>query len=161
MKTPLLSKLISDKNLDYVNSNIVDGFFSEPTSISSDYKLFHINQYISPEDAIEEMKKEGYRAANAWELLQWPDWNEKDWVVALGSVGEVDGVRYVPYLYRDGSKRYLSLLYWGGGWFDYFRFLGVRNLETKEKELGDLGSLTLESAIKTVKEAGYKIFKEV
>lgn len=131
MKTPLLSKLISDKKFDYVNSNIVDGFFPEPTSISSDYKLFHINRYISSEDAIEEMKKEGYRAANAWELLQWPDWNEKDLVVALGSVGEVGGARLVPYLGRDDSERYLDLGLWDGSWGGDCRFLAVA-IDSKE-----------------------------
>lgn len=148
MKIPKLSQLIASKKFDYVNSDITDNLFSKPSSISSDYRLYHFNRYISSEDAIKEMAKDGFCPANAWELIQWPDWNEKDLVVALGSVGEVVGGRGVPGLFGGDSERSLYLSCWVGDWLDYCRFLGVRNSEISTSEpqksaLGTLDTLTL------------------
>ena len=158
IKIPKLSSLIETRKLDWVNSDIKDGLFETPKEISSGYKLYHFNKYISSEDAIKEMEKEGYRPANAWELLLWKDWNDKDWVVALGSVGKVGGDRFVPYLGKGGSKRDLYLHCWFGDWNARFRFLGVRNsaLKTSDTEKTALGhSDTLSLAIKTVRKAGH------
>lgn len=114
-KIPKLTSLIAPLKFDYVNSNIVDGLFPDPKEISSDYKVFHFNKFISSEEVIKDMTVEGYRPAHAWELLGYAkeEWNNKDWVVALGSVGKVHGNRRVPYLDGDDSERRLSL-----GWFD-------------------------------------------
>lgn len=163
MKTniPKLSKLISSCKFDYSNPNIVDGFFEQPKEISNDYKLFHFDRYISSEDAIKEMQKEGYRPANVWELLKY-NWNNKNWVVALGSVAEVRGVRDVPSLFRDVSERHLHLFDWYGDWGADDRFLAVRNLEIKNSETGKselelsvpwvLGRLSeIEKIIKSIK----------
>lgn len=158
---PKLSKLIKTKKFDWVNSDITDDLFPEPKEIGNDFKLYHFDKYIPSEDAVKEMKKDGFRPATAWELLSWPDWNEKDWVVALGSVCEVDGGRYVPDLDGSGAGRNLSLYWWGVGWSFRCRFLAVRNssLSTSESgtsALGDLESLTLsvsylESEIEKIK----------
>jgi hypothetical protein len=51
-----------------------------------------------------EIEKEGYRAANISELLSWKDWNDKDWVAALGSVAAVDDSRSVPFLAVRNTK---------------------------------------------------------
>jgi hypothetical protein len=126
-KIPKLSSLIKAKKFDWVNSDITDNLFETPKEIGTDFKLFHFDRYILSEDAISEMANEGFRPANAWELLSWKDWNDKDWVVALGSVGEVGGDRYVPCLVGDGSERDLDLGWWDDGWDADYRFLGVRN----------------------------------
>lgn len=164
MKTtiPKLSKLIKDHKFDWVNSDITDNLFPEPETISSDFKLYHFNRYISSEDAIKEMESDGYRPANAWELLSWKEWNKTDLVVALGSVGEVDGCRRVLYLSRGVSGRGLSLDWWDGGWTARCRFLGVRNLssDTRASESSPSDTLTLEAAIAKVKSEGYKVIKE-
>src|SRR3989344_4306411 len=52
-----------------------------------------------------------------------PDEQRKHWIVGLGSVGQVGGRRYVPYLLRGGAERYLRLGGWGGDWRGYYRFL--------------------------------------
>lgn len=151
MKTKLnLKKLIKEKNFDYVNSDITDALFPEPEDISEAYKLFHFDRYISSKGAIEEMKKDGYRPTNIYELLLWKEWNEKDLVVALGSVGKVDGSRRVPCLSRGGSRRNLYLYWFDGGWDAGDRFLAVRNSVSgaSEPALGSLETLTLENAIK-------------
>lgn len=123
-----LSSLIESAGFVYVSPNITDGLFPEPDEISADYKVFHINEYLSSGDTVEKMKAEGCRPANAWELVKYSieGWNGKDWTVALGSVGKVDGGRYVPYLGTDDSERHLYLGRWDGGWRDNCRFLGVK-----------------------------------
>jgi hypothetical protein len=62
-------------------------------------------------------------------LLNWKDWNEKDFVVALGSVWRGrDGNRCVPYLRRDGSGRRLILYWIEYDWYEIYRFAAVRKL---------------------------------
>lgn len=124
-KIPPLKDLI--KGFDYVNPNITVENFPVPEEIGTDFKLFHFDRYISSDNAIKEMEKEGYKPARLYELLTWKDWNDKDWIVALGSVCEVDGDRRVPCLSRYDSERRLSLDWWGGDWYAFCRFLAVRN----------------------------------
>lgn len=119
-------KQLTEK-FNWVNSSIESNFPLAERKVG-DYKLFHFDKEISSEDAIKEIEKEGYLPANLYELLNWPAWNEKDFVVALGSVGEVDGGRCVPGLDRRASRRGLGLGWFGNDWGACCRFLGVRNL---------------------------------
>lgn len=123
-----LSSLIESAGFAYVNLNIKDSFFPEPDEISADYKVFHFNEYLSSDAAVEKMKAKGCRPANVWELVKYSieGWNGKGWTVALGSVGKVGGGRHVPGLFRDGSERRLYLNVWDGGWDGVCRFLGVK-----------------------------------
>lgn len=125
-KIPKLSSLIESKKFDWVNQNIKERLFDVPKKISSDYRLFNFDRYVSSDDAIDAMLHDGYKPANIYELLLWKDWNEKDWVVALGSVGEVDGDRSVPCLDKDGSRRYLNLYWFGLDWDARCRFLAIK-----------------------------------
>lgn len=128
---PKLTELIKSRKFDWVNSSITDNLFESPKEIGTDFKLFHFNMSISSEDAVKEMAVAGYRPAHVWELLTWNEWNENDSVVALGSVGEVDGDRYVPYLRGNDSERGLGLRWWDYDWDAYCRFLGVRNSSSR------------------------------
>jgi hypothetical protein len=150
MKTKIskLSSLIKTKKFDWVNSDIKDGLFETPKEIRTDLKLYNFNRYISSEDVVKEMEKDGYSPVNAWELLTWKDWNSIDLVVALGSVGKAGGGRSVPYLRRGVSERDLGLDWWGNGWRARCRFLAVRNSSLKPSEpltpaLGHSDTLTL------------------
>src|ERR1700744_2019666 len=129
-KTITLKSLIKSKKFDWANPNITEDTFPLTPIRSSDYKLYHFDRYISSEDAIKEMEKEGYVPANIHELLLWKDWNDKDWVVALGSVGKVDGNRLVPCLDGSGSGRGLYLYRFGDVWSSSYRLLAVRNLSS-------------------------------
>ena len=148
-----LKQLIKAKKLDYVNSNITEDKFPVPARIASgetEYKLFHFNTSVSSKTAIQKIEEQRYAPANLYELLSWEDWNEKDWVVALGSVAKVDGYRYVPVLYKDASKRSLDLSWFDGGWFGGSRFLAVRYSVPKtseSSEIGTLDSLTIEARV--------------
>jgi len=160
-KIPKLSALIESRKFDWVNFDIKDGLFEKPKEIGTDFKLYHFGRYISSEDAIKGMQKDGYEPANAWELLSWEDWNEKDLVVALGSVAKVDGGRRVPYLGGDDSERYLNLRWFVSDWVAHCRFLAVRNSSLGTSESGTGPSDTLALAIETVKKAGYVIYKPI
>ena len=163
LEIPKLETLIKKAKFDYVELRITKNFFPQPKELRTEYKLFHFNEFILSEGAIKKMNEEGHEPANAWELLDWKGWNKKDWVVALGSVGEVSGSRRVLYLGSGGSERLLYLGYWDGGWDTCYRFLGVRNLPSETKVLGnDLGNLdSLTLAIEEVKKAGYVIYKPI
>jgi hypothetical protein len=147
-----LSSLITAKKLDYVNSDIEKNFTAIEVPANTEYKLFNFNRYISSEDAIKEIEEAGWRPANISELLSWKDWKDEV-IIALGSVGEVDGDRKVPFLDRDGSERCLNLAWFDGGWNASFRFLAVRNSQS----LDTSDTLTLDRALEVVKEAGYEV----
>lgn len=126
-KTKDLKSLIEAGKFTYVNSNITLENFPAEEIRSSDYKVFHFDKSISSEDAVKEIEKEGFVPANIYELLSWPDWNGKDWVVSLGSSFVLGGRRGVPYLLAWDAYRLLHLAWWRDGWGDSYRFLAVRN----------------------------------
>lgn len=128
MKTKnTLQQLIDPWKFDYVNSDITKKNFSLEDRGLDEYKVFHFDKYLSSKEVIEEMEKEGYSPANAYELFTWKEWNGKVFVIALGSVAEVRGERAVLYLGRYGSLRKLNLGWFDGGWGGGCRFLAVRN----------------------------------
>lgn len=139
-----MKELINTWKFDWVNPEIEKNLVMEKAR-SYNYKLFHFDKTLSSKEVIKEMEKEGYIPANSTELLSWKDWNNKDWVVALGSVARVGGGRGVLCLYGDGSERRLLLLWFGGGWNSGFRFLAVRTGSEEPKKLGvsHLDSLSL------------------
>jgi hypothetical protein len=128
----VLQGLIDAGKYDYVNPNITKENFPVPADfvLGSEPKLYHLNRYISSENAIKEMDKDGYRPAMIWDLLDFgtknPEMQRQFPIVGLGSVGSVDGDRSVPYLDERGSWRGLSLLRWGYDWLSGDRFLAVR-----------------------------------
>lgn len=133
------------KKFDWINSNIEKNFPLQEVAKDIEYKLFHFDQYISSEKAISEIKKEGYYPATFSHLLDWKDWDELQLVIALGSDGGVDGDRYVPALYRGGSKRNLGLCYLDGVWGAGCRFLGVRKLSLRQSDSKEISLDTLDS----------------
>lgn len=123
--TPL-QQLIADNNLSYVYSGIMDENFPLVEFSETDLKVFHFYRFISSEEAIIEMEKEGYRAANIYELLTWNKTNEEDrFFVALGSFIQRSDVRDVPCLDLS-DERMLDLFSWNGNWNGGFRFLAVK-----------------------------------
>ena len=143
--------LILSHKFDWVNPDIEKNF-TLTDSQGSEYKLFDFERSVSSEDAIREMEKEGYKAANLHDLLLWKDWNDKDWVVALGQTARLYGFLNVPCIRRGGALRGLALDWWDGDWPPFWRLLGVRDgslkLDTK-----DSSTLTLrESRVKALLE---------
>lgn len=120
---------------DWKNSDIADSLFPHsPTTIGEwEYDLYHPNCSISSEDAKSSAEVDGWHDAEAEHLLAFgaafPDVQRKFPVIALGSVCEVDGFRYVPALWNDYGKRYLGLNRWVGKWGSDYRFLRVRKVK--------------------------------
>ena len=141
--TPTLAQLIEKGKFDYVNSSITEDLFPAPKTLHTDYKLFHFNKFISSQEAIVAIKKEGYIPATLHELLMWEEWNDKDTVVALGSSAHVDGHRGVPGLYGFGAERGLHLGWWRFDWHGDCRFLAVRNLPLDTQTISSPDSLAL------------------
>lgn len=127
-----LQELIKKQNFKWVSPEI-KGSFPDNGERGRDYKLFVFTKYIFSRDVIKEMKKEGYRPVNIYELLGWQGWNGIDSVVALGSLRKgLEGHNFVAIFDSCKGERRLDFNYWEGEWcgFDYF-FLAVLNYETK------------------------------
>ena len=128
----VLQGLIDAGKYDYVNPNITEDNFPVPAEfvLGSEPKIYHFNRYISSENAIKEMDKDGYRPAMIWDLLDYgaknPEEQRKYPIIGLGSIGEVDGDREVPYLIGFDSERRLNLYRWDDVWGSDYRFLAVR-----------------------------------
>lgn len=88
----MLEELIKLKKLDILSPDepINEEAFPPQEISNGEYKLFYFGDSEKTEDFVnQEMKKEGFRPANIYELLKWDDssysWKEFDWVIALGS----------------------------------------------------------------------------
>lgn len=122
-----LKKTIAALRFDYTNPDI-EKHFEYETPRSDDYRLFYFDCETTSEDAIREMERCSYSPATLSELLAYAkdEWNDSDWVFALGSVAKVDLSRRVPCLGRDRSGRGLYLGFWSVRWDRYCRFLAIR-----------------------------------
>jgi hypothetical protein len=133
-----LKTLIAAGKFGYVNDNITPENFP-PQPIRGEVIIKHFDRYITGEDAIKEMEKEGLEPANIYELLQYAKngWNGTDWVVALGSSWVYsDGDRGVPCLDRWDAERDLYLYWFEDEWARHCRFAAVR----KVLDAGTLGA---------------------
>lgn len=127
-----LEQMIAAGNYDWKNDDITAKRFplSGTGKVAFEPKLFHFDRDISSENAIKEMEKDGFRPAKIEELLAYgailPEEQRKYPIVALGSVAKIGGIRHVACLGRNGSRRRLSLSWFGLDWDGDYRFLGVR-----------------------------------
>lgn len=122
---PTLQQLIKKHKFDWVNPDITESNFPPEEISTNPTKLYHLDRNISSDEVVKEMARDGYRPANAYELLNWEAWNGEDYVVALGSFARIYGSRHVLCLYRYGSGRDLRLDWLDDDWFGGCRFLAV------------------------------------
>jgi hypothetical protein len=132
-----LQQMIAAGRYDWINPDITATRFpmQGTDTVPIETRLFHFDRFISSADAVAAITTAD--AENPWEpakiehLLSFgaahPDEQRRYPIVALGSVAEVGGHRRVPYLYRDDTKRSLSLGWWVSDWGGFYRFLAVRN----------------------------------
>jgi hypothetical protein len=139
---PLAEMIKEDGRFDWVNPDITEKDFpvNRRTNGEVEMKLFHFNRAISSNQAIQEMKKEGYRPAELPEGLAYakanPDEQRKYPIVILGSVWrQFGGSCYVPCLCSDSGGRLLNLEVAGDNWQCNYRFPPVR-LEPNHRFLG-------------------------
>jgi hypothetical protein len=127
-----LEQMIAAGKYDWSNSDITAKRFPLKGSgkVELEPKLFYFGRDMSSDNVIAEMDKEGFRPCTIEELLaigeQHPELQRKFPLVALGSVAEIGGCRYVAYLRRRGSERELDLLWFGNDWSGLCRFPAVR-----------------------------------
>ena len=92
--------------------------------------LVRFENRMKSEDVLQELDKDGLRAAELPELLvfgaKYPDVQRKFSIAGLGSVWQ-DRKHYrnVPCLYEASEGRYLDLHWWDDGWYSYTRFAAV------------------------------------
>lgn len=138
--------LLNTSSFDYVNENIVKLFKPEP--IRGEVEVRNFGKYMTSEQVIAELTKDGCVPANATELFSWFESN-KDWgdgkyqsVVALGSVADFGGERHVPCVWWGHAERGADLDWFGSGWDDGDWFAFVRespqNSDTKTSALEPL-----------------------
>lgn len=118
---------------DWTNSEITSKHFPTNRKGKADVavELIHFNRVVSTDEALRELDKAGYRPAELHELLafgeKYSELQREFPIVALGSVWQDRyGNRFVPYLYGDGSERYLDLRWLGHAWIEVCRFAAVR-----------------------------------
>lgn len=140
-----LEKLLEPLKLNYVNPNITTENFPIQ-EVGTDFEVFTIDKVMTTKEVEEAMDEKGLRPANLYELLTWTkdNWNGNDWIIALGSGWMHSGNRYVPYLCKDGSKRYLDLRWGSPGneWDGRYRFLAL-----SKSGAGTLGSSALSDTV--------------
>lgn len=142
-----LEQMIAAGNYDWKNDDITAKRFPIVGTGRVEFEdtIFHFDRDISSEDAVKEIAaadpKNPWQPGKIENILAYgaknPEEQRKFPIVGLGSVGEVGGRRYVPYLGRSGSGRGLDLNWWGDCWVADYRFLGVR------KKVSDFGLLIL------------------
>ena len=116
-----------------VNADITGKNFPSTKKGQADIEivLIRFEHRMKSEDVLDELHKEGLRAADLPEFLAFgaehPDVQRKFSVVGLGSVWQDrKGYRNVPCLYTASEGRYLDLHWWDDGWYSYSRFAAIR-----------------------------------
>lgn len=128
-----IEEMVATGRYDWVNSDLTTKRFPIKGGGTEDVeaKIFHFDRSISSEEAKRLIEEAGWEVAKTEHLLAFgakhPDEQRKFPIVALGSVGKVNGNRNVPYLSRNDSKRNLNLNWWDNDWNSNYRFLAVRN----------------------------------
>ena len=128
-----VKEMVKLGNYDWANSDINTRNFPTTRTGKADIEveLLHFNRKISSGDALKEIDKLGYRAAELHEFLafgaKYPDVQREFPIIELGSVWRrSDGYCSVASLFRDGLERYLDFGSLGSIWLDCCRFAAVR-----------------------------------
>lgn len=128
-----------------------------------DIEFFHLGEYASNEKLEQEYAKRNLIPATIDVLMEY-DKEHRD---------KLDGMMYVGTHWKDtyGNWYFAAFACWGGGrgvvvrrrgdaWLGHWWFAGLRRSSAiSPSTLSD--PLSLESAIQMVKDAGYKIIKEI
>jgi hypothetical protein len=128
-----VEQMIKAGKYDWFNDDVTSQHFSSNEKGQAEILVYLIsfNRYISSEDAIKELDRQGLRPATLKELLALgvaqPDLQRSNPIVALGSMWpDSSGDVGVPYLSGDESNRSLSLRWWSGDWNSSWQFAAVR-----------------------------------
>ena len=166
-----LRKIIDKSNWWYVNDSLTTEHFPIPEKVETEnWKLITMSKSFSSQEAIDEIKRQGCRPANAYELALWANTHrekemlkgERSVVIAFGQTYSVLGDHRVPSVSRgSGGDFSFSLDYWGGGWDDYCVLLAFCDpaLGTLDTSIKTSATLTLAQAIEICKENNLTVTK--
>lgn len=127
-----VESLVAHGKYDWKNDDIASKNFPTTRKGEADLvlELVRFNKVLTSEEVLKELDKLGYRPAELHELLafgeKYSDIQRQFPVIALGSVWQYWGGRYVPCLYGVGDERRLGLSYFSGRWGEHCRFAAVR-----------------------------------
>lgn len=164
-----IEDIIAQSNYYYVNSDLTSQNFHIPDTIQTEnWKIITMpKSSFSSQEALDEIKRQGCRPAHVYELAIWANNHREElskntWCLALGQVVFLDGYYRVPSVDRDSDGGFeFNLGYFEDGWSDdcvLLAFCDTQSFDTLNTGK-DVDSLTLDSAIALVKEAGYQVSK--
>lgn len=123
-----LEQIIKKSKWYYVNSDLTSENFPNPDLIeTTGAKIIKMDKPFSSQEALDEIKRQGCRPANAWELAKWAnehreEMDKETWILAFGQTWtDSDGYHRVPIVNRDSVgdfKFYLGCFeipWYGGG----------------------------------------------
>lgn len=128
MKT--LQQIINKSDWYYINDNLTSDYFPKPHTIKTvGAKLIKMGKSFSSQQALDEIKRQGCRPANAWELAEWANKHREEMekgscILAFGQVPFVDGCHRVPLVdARSGGGFRFDLGDFESDWHDDFVLL--------------------------------------
>lgn len=155
----ILKSLKDTGRILYVDEKIAK---SAPQN-TGELEFFHLDRYITPQELADEYEKRGLMPASIFSLCEYDKTNREDLdkmePVATQWKDREDKWCYAIFL-RGGDEREVGVSRRGFRWGRNCRFAGVRkSSEPRPIETLESSPLSLESAIKLVKEAGYQVSK--
>ena len=105
-----LEQQLKKEKFYYVNSNLTSKNFPKPKKVATkNWKLIRMEKSFSSQEALDEIKKQGCRPANVYELLEWQkqhgdELKDYEWCFAFGQLwASAGGYHRVPYVYRHSD----------------------------------------------------------
>lgn len=169
MKTKTIKKvsfqelLNEAQRVQYTNKEVVDNVEPhEPQEI----EFFTLDKWVECQDLEVEAANLGFELAHPYALALYakehPDFADEQWTTTQWK--DAKGKWCCAIFRRDDVEREVRVYWNDDRWDRDCRFAGVRKSGTKPLDTSaseTLSPLNLDSALKLVKENGYKIFKEV
>lgn len=135
-----LSDLIKNHHFDEINRDIAFGSAQFPdqeirANSETQYELLKTTTPTTTYgEVLNIMNEKGLVPAHVYELLHWKGWDKQSTVIAIGSVTELDGKKYVPCVsldyFRDPNRYYalkrLCLLELEREWKGEMSFLCIK-----------------------------------
>lgn len=153
-KTNMLETLFKkyEGKIYYRNPDITEENFPLPAKIQKEnWKLIKINRTMTTQEVLAEIKRQGCRPGNLYELLEWAKDNQEKgtYVVALGQIyKDSGGFRRVPHVhaYSDGDFEF-NLGYFEDVWPDGDAFFCFCDDSTQALNTSEDSTLTLSTFV--------------
>lgn len=167
-----IKSFIKEHKWYYTNPALTTANFPEQKVEAGEPQQLILDKWTKGPEVMALLKEKKLRPANVYEFMAWFEKNKDTikgagkWYVAFGSQWPgSDGDHRVPFVHAlSAGDFYFDLGRFEDVWDDDDVLLVFSDKTSGTETLGETessGSLTLESAIEMVKEAGYVIYKPV